>query len=119
MAGKNGDGGGDNVIKQTGGESAVSSLQPEHVSLIGRGDTGIASGVNLYKQTDSLKAANESLDGSNPYSHLSAADAQTALAQNEAAIKQAQAYMVALNIKASQVMGRNDAENIYGHVSIG
>lgn len=112
--GKHGDGGGDNVSKLPI-EGASAQLKPDYVSF--RPENGISS-VNLDRQTDQIKAANESLDGRNPYASLSTDAASQALKANEAAIQATMDRIAALNMAAAKAAGRGQADDLLGQLEI-
>jgi hypothetical protein len=109
-----GDGGGDNTNKLPV-EHASAGIKPEYASF--RPDSG-ASGVNLDRRTDEINAANRSLDGTNPYSRLTADDASVALAHNEAAIKATMDRIAALGIATQKAQGRGQADDLLGQLEI-
>jgi len=109
-----GDSGGDSGVGK-GSQENLAGLHPEHVSLI-RSDAG-NSGVTLDRHTDVIHAANESLDGKNPYSHLSADAATLALQANEAAIKATMDRIASLSMTAQKHQGRGQADDLLGQVA--
>lgn len=114
MGNGRGDSGGDNTNRPHRVENTA-GIQPEYASL--RLDQGV-SGINLDRRTDEIHAANKSLDGSNPYSGMTADAASTALAANELAIKATLDRIASLGIATQKAQGRGQADDLFGQLDI-